>query len=403
VEKCTRAQDSSSWGNWAFLSCLCLQTAPCIVRVDRRLEYSLCPACVQDYLAYLSPSPMVLPMHPERHLPQVKRLPNGSKFYEEIELTDLQKKRNRGNPANNAEQQRRLASSTRAVVGRSPSSSPEPAFEDLTGAGTSANIGSVAHSQALVVCSHQDAKPRGRSPQRLAGPHHLRRRNALRRRRSGRVPVTHRLRRRLAVRRLRAPRAPSPPEFKLLVTPAAGDSNTTPPSPLDANLLNISYTPRDHTRTITKSPVLTAAKIVRAAQTPLPSFPTSTPVAEPTPLSPICLCPPPLPQTPDAEIEFKSHKAALRSGHRIPPHAYGELPRPGSSKRRRSVVGLVLHGKPGRFDAAEQRPAPRSAPPFPTRVSRGFEEVAARPVCFCREMGKEVCGCPAIGGQLFWM
>ncbi|KAB5528844.1 hypothetical protein GE09DRAFT_1148613 [Coniochaeta sp. 2T2.1] len=68
--------------------------------------------------------------------------------------------------------------------------------------------------------------------------------------------------------------------------------------------------------------------------------------------------------------------------------------------RRRSFAGVIRiqAETPELQDEAEKRQReeselPGSAPPFPTGVARGFEEVFARPVCLCCEMGLEECRC----------
>ncbi|KAB5517342.1 hypothetical protein GE09DRAFT_1158482 [Coniochaeta sp. 2T2.1] len=71
--------------------------------------------------------------------------------------------------------------------------------------------------------------------------------------------------------------------------------------------------------------------------------------------------------------------------------------------RRRSFAGVIqVQTETGDVqDEAEKKrereefdeAPPRSAPPFPTGLSRGFEEVFARPVCLCEEMGLRECRC----------
>lgn len=149
---------------------------------------------------------------------------------------------------------------------------------------------------------------------------------------------------------------------------------------------------------------LSAFSIAAAAARQRPLALRRTAYVSPLPLAPPRVGTPSLATTPSPDLR-SMYVSAIAAGRCVlsttPPPTAAHHAR-GGDRRRRSAVGLVLSAVPrleleaDLAEARERERAPRSAPPFPARwEGRGFDELAGRPVCFCAEMGKFGCACPA--------
>ncbi|KAH8908238.1 hypothetical protein BR93DRAFT_968064 [Coniochaeta sp. PMI_546] len=184
--------------------------------------------------------------------------------------------------------------------------------------------------------------------------------------------------------------------------------SASPPSPVDRDDDYVAHNPHNPLQPVsTALPPLTAgyiANVARHGQSP--SHLTSTSYAEPLPRPPPRLGTPPLAKTPSFEVR-SLYLDAIRSGRCVlqttPPSEYRSEAQ-ASRSGRRSVVGLVLPAlAKQRCEDAQLSPAPRSAPPFPWRVARPFEEIAALPVCLCDELGRAGCECPEVVEPVVWV
>ncbi|OIW31351.1 hypothetical protein CONLIGDRAFT_680060 [Coniochaeta ligniaria NRRL 30616] len=189
--------------------------------------------------------------------------------------------------------------------------------------------------------------------------------------------------------------------------------SASPPSPVDRNnsyVAHDGHNPNSPFLSVPQvpasSPFLTAAHIADVARHgQLHPYLINTKYAEPVPRAAPRLGIPSLAKTASAEVRamyldaIKNGKCVLQA---TPPSDYMSEVR-AARARSRSAVGLVLPALPKMMcEDAQLSPAPRSAPPFPRRGGRPFEEIAALPVCFCDELGR-ACECPEIIEPVVWL
>lgn len=153
---------------------------------------------------------------------------------------------------------------------------------------------------------------------------------------------------------------------------------------------------------------LTSRRIAAVAQQPFPHSPLAhTSFASPQPRAAARIGTPFLARTPSADLQalyrdaICTGRAVLHVPHPPPPVRTDEGD--GAASRRKSAMGLVLSGRTTPRREREEEAAPRSAPPFPSRVARPFEEVSVTAVCLCREVGRAECLCPRVVQPVVWM